>query len=205
MICAAPETGIICNCCFNSIPHAAQLRQCDALMARYMYSHPLRTQILDMPGKSIRYAAPANTFTINGDRLLLNSIPVHKTLLAPGPDRGLPLGSASSQTLAGLFMVPLEQYIKHTLRVKGYVRYMDDLILFGSSTEQLSRYRQAIRYFMQTELKLTLHPHKQTLAWIVGQYPSVHAGYLHHSFSSDSPTGTRGRIKIIIKNKKTKG
>ena len=148
---------------FNSIPHSALLRQCDTLMTRYMSSHPLRTQIRDMLEKSIRYAAPTNTFTISGDRLLLDSIPTHKTLLAAGPDRGLPLGSASSQMLAGLFMGPLDQYIKHTLRIKGYVRYMDDLILFDSSTAQLSRYRQAIRHFMQTELELTLHPHKQTL------------------------------------------
>ncbi|MCS3491023.1 RNA-directed DNA polymerase [Enterobacter sp. SLBN-59] len=148
---------------FNSIPHAALLRQCRILITRYMSAHPLRTQILDMLEKSVQHAAPANTFTISGDRLLLDSIPAHKTLLAAGPGRGLPLGSASSQMLAGLYMNPLDQYIKHTLRVKGYVRYMDDLILFGNSTAQLSRYRQAIRYFMQTELELTLHPHKQTL------------------------------------------
>ncbi|HEQ3521863.1 TPA: hypothetical protein VGS91_004872 [Citrobacter freundii] len=62
---------------FNSIPHSALLRQCDTLMTRYMSSHPLRTQIRDMLEKSIRYAAPENTFTISGDRLLLDSIPAH--------------------------------------------------------------------------------------------------------------------------------
>lgn len=148
---------------FNSISHSLLLQQCEALLARYFDNHPFKEHIHYLLKKSIKHSVAFHTFTISGDRQLLNAIPSHKTLKRTGSDRGLPLGSAASQMFANIYLNPLDQFIKHQLRVKGYVRYMDDMLLLGDSSQQLSRYRQVIRNFMQTELELTLHPLKQTL------------------------------------------
>ncbi|MFT4060289.1 MAG: RNA-directed DNA polymerase [Legionella sp.] len=75
----------------------------------------------------------------------------------------MPLGSAASQLFANLYLNPLDHFIKHTLRIKGYIRYMDDLLLLGSSSAQLSEYRTEIKHFLQEKLHLNLHPTKQII------------------------------------------
>ena len=44
---------------------------------------------------------------------------------------GLPIGNLTSQFLANVYLNPLDHLVKHDLRVRGYVRYMDDFLLFG--------------------------------------------------------------------------
>lgn len=158
---------------FNSMSHTVLLQQCEALLARYFGTHPLRERIHNVVKKTILHPVANHAFIVSNNPLLLNSIPRHKTLSGAGTGRGLPLGSAASQMFANIYMNPLDQFIKHQLRVKGYVRYMDDMLLLGSSSQQLSLHRQAISNFMQTELALTLHPKKQSL-----QYCRQGADYL---------------------------
>ncbi|WP_236874205.1 RNA-directed DNA polymerase [Citrobacter portucalensis] len=148
---------------FNSIPLTGLLAQCKALTRRYFVNHPLYEILNFMLETCILHPVAQNTWTLSGDQQLLAAVPVHKTLAGAGYGRGLPLGSTASQMFANLWLSSLDHFIKHTLKVRGYVRYMDDLVLLGSSTMQLSYWRNEIQQFCLNELGLFLHPTKQTL------------------------------------------
>lgn len=70
--------------------------------------------------------------------------------------RGLPIGNLTSQFWANVYMNELDQYVKHTLRCKGYVRYVDDFLLFADDKLTLHRWRESIITFLQ-KLRLTIH------------------------------------------------
>lgn len=69
---------------------------------------------------------------------------------------GVPIGNLLSQLLALIYLDPLDQFIKRVMKVKRYVRYVDDFILFGLSQVQAHRYRHLIELFLSTELGLQL-------------------------------------------------
>ncbi len=72
--------------------------------------------------------------------------------------RGLPIGSLTSQHLANFFLGALDRFAKETLRVDGYVRYMDDVALWGDSSRKLSEIRSACSEFLRERLHLSLKP-----------------------------------------------
>lgn len=72
--------------------------------------------------------------------------------------RGLPLGNLTSQFFANLYLNEMDQYVKHQLKARYYVRYMDDMVLFDSRKELLREKEQAVRTFAAERLKLELHP-----------------------------------------------
>lgn len=55
------------------------------------------------------------------------------------PDRGMGLGSQITQLVQLAVLDDLDHYIKEQLRIKGYVRYMDDFILIHEDKEHLKR------------------------------------------------------------------
>lgn len=76
--------------------------------------------------------------------------------------RGLPIGNLTSQFLANVYLNPLDHFVKHDLRVKGYARYLDDFLLFGNDRAELKRHGDRINEKL-TELRLTMHPDKYRL------------------------------------------
>ncbi len=77
---------------------------------------------------------------------------------APGSQsgKGLPIGNLTSQFWSNFYLGHLDLFIKHQLRVKGYIRYMDDMVLFADSIEDLQRYLCCIQGFVEQKLKLKL-------------------------------------------------
>jgi retron-type reverse transcriptase len=73
--------------------------------------------------------------------------------------RGLPIGNLTSQFFANIYLDALDQWVKHDLRVRGYVRYVDDFILFADDRAQLRRWAAAVRARL-TALRLQMHPDK---------------------------------------------
>lgn len=65
-------------------------------------------------------------------------------------EKGLPLGNQVSQLLANLILTPLDNFIKQTLRVKHYVRYMDDLLIFGETKNKLKSHLKRLNTFIKT-------------------------------------------------------
>ena len=148
---------------FNSIWLPELMNQGQEIVHRYFQDHPYQEVLNALLIQCITHPIAQNTYTVSGDRTLLATIPPHKTLAAAGVNRGLPLGSAASQLFANLYLNPLDHFIKHTLRIKGYIRYMDDLLLLGNSSAQLSEYRTEIKNILQQKLRLNLHPTKQII------------------------------------------
>ena len=72
------------------------------------------------------------------------------------PARGLPIGNLSSQYFANHFLNGLDHFVKNDLRVHGYVRYMDDLVLWHDDKAFLKNALQALSQYVETELRCTL-------------------------------------------------
>ena len=73
--------------------------------------------------------------------------------------RGLPIGNLTSQFWANVYMDHFDHFVKEGLRVKGYVRYVDDFVLLAKTKEELHRYKAEIISFLQ-RLRLLVHPNK---------------------------------------------
>lgn len=73
---------------------------------------------------------------------------------------GLPIGNLTSQLFANVYLNELDQFVKHRLRIHGYVRYCDDFILIHTDRAVLLRALPAIRDFLGQSLQLSLHPDK---------------------------------------------
>jgi RNA-directed DNA polymerase len=72
------------------------------------------------------------------------------------PGKGLPIGNLTSQHFANLYLGELDHHLKERLRVKGYVRYMDDFICFADDKADLHRLLEEIRRFTREVLTLEL-------------------------------------------------
>lgn len=95
-------------------------------------------------------------------------IPVHE--LFPGDDlltmlerrRGLPIGNLTSQFFANVYLNGLDHFVKEQLRVRKYVRYVDDFSLFSDDRAFLADARLAIEDFL-ADIRLKIHPVKSQL------------------------------------------
>ena len=72
--------------------------------------------------------------------------------------KGLPIGNLTSQHFANLYLNELDHLCKDTLRIKGYVRYMDDCLVFAPNKKTLWQYLAVIEGFLQQHLHLQLKP-----------------------------------------------
>lgn len=81
-------------------------------------------------------------------------------------DVGLPLGNLTSQLFVNIYMNEFDQFVKHKLKVKYYIRYADDFVFFSQDKEWLVSLIPQIRDFLREKLKLTLHPQKISMSTI---------------------------------------
>lgn len=72
--------------------------------------------------------------------------------------RGIPIGNLTSQYFANYYLSFLDHFVKETLRVPVYVRYMDDMLVFGENKEVVKGYVAAIKHYVESELLLQLKP-----------------------------------------------
>ncbi len=75
----------------------------------------------------------------------------------------MPLGNLTSQFFANIYLNELDYFVKHKLKAKHYIRYVDDFILLHKSKKQLKIWKQKIRNFLKQKLKLELHPQKSRI------------------------------------------
>lgn len=76
------------------------------------------------------------------------------------PGIGLPLGNLTSQLLINIYMNEFDQFVKRELKVKHYMRYSDDFIIFHTDKQYLYNLIPKISDYLQKNLKLSLHPDK---------------------------------------------
>ncbi len=88
---------------------------------------------------------------------LLNNI-IASFHIAPG--KGVPLGNLTSQLFVNVYMNEFDQFMKHKLKAKWYIRYADDFVLLSENRTWLIGMIPKIQNYMRENLKLALHPNK---------------------------------------------
>ncbi len=91
-------------------------------------------------------------------------------IFAVNRPRGLPIGNLTSQFWANVYLNELDQFIKRQLKCPAFVRYVDDLLLFSASKQELWAWRQAILDFVP-RLRLTLHQRSSTVYPVANGIP----------------------------------
>lgn len=72
--------------------------------------------------------------------------------------RGMPIGNLTSQYFANHYLACLDHFVKEELSCKGYVRYMDDMLLFDEDKERLKMMHQAVENYLCEKLQCALKP-----------------------------------------------
>lgn len=76
------------------------------------------------------------------------------------PQKGIPLGNLTSQVFANIYLNELDQFVKHKLCVRYYIRYADDFLILSNNKNYLEELLPHIQEFVSNKLKLSLHPDK---------------------------------------------
>ncbi len=113
-----------------------------------------------------RVIADSNVMWLVG-RILESGVGVlseeYEMVYFPGDDlfaalrpRGLPIGNLTSQFWANCYLDPFDHFVKRELRCKGYLRYVDDFLLFADDKATLWAWQEAVMARL-AQLRLTLH------------------------------------------------
>lgn len=92
------------------------------------------------------------------DRLLLSYFEMLIDGYEVTPQRGLPIGNLTSQYFANHYLAVADHYAKEQLHAKGMVRYMDDVVIWSDTREELLEESRNYGRFIEQELKLQMHP-----------------------------------------------
>lgn len=106
--------------------------------------------------------------------------------------KGLPLGNLTSQLLVNIYMHEFDQYMKQSLKVKYYVRYADDFVIFGASQEYFAEILGNIKTFLTEKLQLELHPYKVSIETLASGVDFL--GWVHFSKHRVLRTVTKRRM-----------
>ena len=132
---------------------------------------------------------------------MIRRVPRHKSLFHAARGVGLTIGSLNSQCLANVVMDVVDQYAKHVLKLRHYVRYVDDITVFGPDAGALAEIPQKIDALMQSRLGLRLHPNKTSINRIEHGFDALgfvirpHARYLRRSTLRNGTNKIRGLIR----------
>ncbi|MCX6713046.1 MAG: reverse transcriptase/maturase family protein [Candidatus Vogelbacteria bacterium] len=77
--------------------------------------------------------------------------------------KGLPLGNLTSQLLVNIYLNEFDQFVKHKLKMKYYIRYADDFVIFSQEKGKLENILPVIENFLTKKLQLKLHPNKVSI------------------------------------------
>ena len=105
---------------------------------------------------------PREDYEVRSPAHLFNRVPQHKRLTAQPAHLGLPIGNLSSQFFANVYLNALDQFAKHQLGAKHYVRYVDDFVFLHESPQQLNSWLAEVEAFLPS-LGAKLNPTKTIL------------------------------------------
>ncbi len=118
---------------------------------------------LDIPSvlwlaNKIVFHDPTQNYHIKGDKAKLALLPANKILFNIPKNRGLTIGNLTSQFFVNVHM---NNFVKRKLKVKRYIRYVDDFVFFDDSKERLEILKIEIEEYLKKELHLTLREDKK--------------------------------------------
>ena len=98
--------------------------------------------------RKILFHDPRTDVEVRGRPDLLAKVPPHKSLFNAPSDTGLPIGNLSSQFFANVHLDALDQFCKHQLKARHYVRYVDDFVILHESPQHLNAVLNRIDAFL---------------------------------------------------------
>jgi len=115
---------------------------------------------------------------------------------------GLPLGNLTSQLLVNIYMNEFDQFMKHRLKAKYYIRYADDFVVLSTDKMYLEKILPAMQEFLGSKLKLVMHPDKIFIQTVASGVDFL--GWVHFPDHRVLRTTTKKRMfrNITAKNKK---
>lgn len=108
------------------------------------------------------------------------------------PGKGLPLGNLTSQLFANVYMNELDQFVKHRLKARFYIRYADDFVILSPDYEWLCSLVPRIFSFLRDRLKLKLHPRKVSICTLASGVDFL--GWIHFPDHRVLRTSTKRRM-----------
>jgi hypothetical protein len=76
---------------------------------------------------------------------------------------GIPIGNLTSQLFANIYLNELDQFVKHQLKFRYYIRYMDDFLFLSADKNVLWKTKEKVERFLDQKLKLSFHPRKANI------------------------------------------
>lgn len=135
----------------------------DKRIVRQLLARHIGEPFLLALAETILFHDPRLDFEYRGDPALLQRVPEHKRLTSQPAHLGLPIGNLSSQFFANVYLDVLDQYVKHDLRCKHYIRYVDDFVLLHESPQWLNEAKAGIEALLSEKLAARLNPKKTIL------------------------------------------
>jgi len=120
-----------------------------------------------------------------------------------GKGVGLPLGNLTSQLLVNIYMNEFDQFVKHRLKAKYYIRYADDFVIMSPNREWLIGILPLIRKFLSERLKLQLHPNKVSIRTVASGVDYL--GWVHFPDHRVLRTATKRRMLKAVSNSLASG
>jgi RNA-directed DNA polymerase len=77
--------------------------------------------------------------------------------------KGMPLGNLTSQFFANVYLNELDYFVKHKLKIKYYIRYVDDFVILHKNKDQLEKWKLDIDKFLRENLQIELHSQKSRI------------------------------------------
>jgi hypothetical protein len=115
----------------------------------------IQQELLNLLYQTIFHDCTQNYF-FRGNRELLDQVPAHKSLFKVDKGKGLPIGNLTSQFFANVYLNELDQFVKHSLKCRFYLRYVDDFLLLSANPEELYEWKDRIEIFLKNNLALKL-------------------------------------------------
>ena len=113
---------------------------------------------------------------------------------------GLPLGNLTSQLFVNIYMNEFDQFVKHKLKIKQYIRYADDFVIFSPDRNSLKKLIPLIQKFLAEKLHIELHPQKVSIATLASGIDFL--GWVNFPNHKVLRTSTKRRmIKRLAENK----
>lgn len=113
--------------------------------------------------KTILWHDPRSNFELRGHNNLKSKVPPHKQLMNQPQNKGLPIGNLSIQFFANVYLDALDQYAKHQLKAKHYIRYVDDFLIVHESADYLNDSLKKIDAWLPANLNANLNQKKTIL------------------------------------------
>ena len=113
--------------------------------------------------RTLIYHDCTKDYVLKGDRGYLKKIAPQKSLFYTKGRKGLPIGNLTSQFFANVYLNELDQFVKHHLKCRHYLRYCDDFVMLSEERDTLLTWRAEVERFLADRLRLRLNKKRQSL------------------------------------------